>query len=161
MNRRTFNRNLGVLSAAAFAGLTACLPDKKKQNPTFLVVSSWQTVNIGDIAHTPGLLALIDQYFPEAQYYLWPRDIEGFGVEAMLKKHFPKLQILKANRPGDTEVVMSEQIQQVFDACDVLLHGSGPHVLEINKIACWKQYTDKPYGVCGLLSKKSIPSWKR
>lgn len=161
MNRRTFHKTFGLLSAAAFTGLAGCLPAEKQAAPTFLIVSGWQTVNIGDIAHTPGLLALIDQYFPQANYYLWPRDIEGYGVEEMLKTHFPKLKILKTNKPGDTEVAMTEQVRAVFEACDVLIHGSGPHVLEINKIKLWKEQTGKPYGVCGVTEQRLSPELEK
>jgi hypothetical protein len=36
--------------------------DKKKR---ILLRSSWQTINIGDIAHTPGVLALLERYLPQ------------------------------------------------------------------------------------------------
>ncbi len=32
-----------------------------------LLRSSWQTVNIGDIAHTPGMLALLERYRSDAE----------------------------------------------------------------------------------------------
>ena len=38
----------------------------QKKPPRILLRSSWQIVNIGDIAHTPGVLALIEKYLPEA-----------------------------------------------------------------------------------------------
>ena len=34
--------------------------------------SSWQTVNIGDIAHTPGVLHLLEKHIPEAEVRLRP-----------------------------------------------------------------------------------------
>lgn len=156
MNRREFGRNLGFFSIGALTGLFSC-KNLEKKAPTFLIVSGWQTVNIGDIAHTPGLLALIDQYFPDAKYYLWPRDIEGFGVEDMLLKHFPKLKILKTNKPGITDILMTKEIKSVFDSCDILLHGSGPHVLEKHKIKLWIDNTNKPFGVCGVTEQKITP----
>ena len=36
-----------------------------------LLRSSWQTVNIGDIAHTPGMLALLERHWSEAGIRLW------------------------------------------------------------------------------------------
>ncbi len=157
MNRREFNRNLGLISIGAISGLYACGIKSKSNSPTFLIVSGWQTANIGDIAHTPGLLALIDKYYPDSQYYLWPRDIEGYGVEEMLKKHFPKLKILKTNKPGTEDISMTEEIKAVFDSCDILLHGSGPHVLEKYKLKLWMENTDKPYGVCGVTVQNIYP----
>jgi len=35
--------------------------------PSILVRSFWQTVNIGDIGHTPGLLALLEKHLPEVE----------------------------------------------------------------------------------------------
>lgn len=59
MNRRTFLKQTGAFSAALF--LPACLNKVKeeKKKPYLLVVSGWQDVNIGDIAHTPGLLHIL------------------------------------------------------------------------------------------------------
>ncbi|MGK7394899.1 MAG: polysaccharide pyruvyl transferase family protein [Candidatus Cyclobacteriaceae bacterium M3_2C_046] len=156
MKRRAFNRNLGLISLGAFSGLFSG-KNQKTKSPTFLIISGWQTENIGDIAHTPGLLALIDKYFPDAAYYLWPRDIEDYNVEGMLKKHFPKLKILKTNKPGVTDISMTDEIKAVFDSCDMLLHGSGPHVLENYKIKLWIDNTDKPFGVCGVTEQKIYP----
>jgi len=38
--------------------------------------SSWQTVNIGDIAHTPGVLALLEKHLPHAEIRLWPSKVD-------------------------------------------------------------------------------------
>jgi len=67
MIRREFNRNLGLISIGALSDLHSCILKPESKNPSFFIVSSWQKVNIGDIAHTPGLLSLIDQYFPKFQ----------------------------------------------------------------------------------------------
>jgi hypothetical protein len=48
-----------------------------------LLRSSWQTVNIGDIAHTPGVLALLERDLPEVEVRLWPSSV-GNGVGEML-----------------------------------------------------------------------------
>lgn len=147
---------MGLVSIGTLSGLFSC-KNLNKKAPTFLIVSGWQTVNIGDIAHTPGLLALIDQYYPEANYYLWPRDIEAYGVEDMLLRHFPKLKILKTNKPGETSIPMSNEIKTVFENSDILLHGSGPHVLEQFKIKLWMEHTNKPFGVCGVTEQTIYP----
>ncbi len=42
--------------------------------------SSWQTVNIRDIAHTPGVLALLEKYMPDVEVRLWPTSVAE-GVE--------------------------------------------------------------------------------
>ncbi len=55
MDRREF---LGL----ALAGLCAShLRAAVRRAPRILLRSSWQVVNIGDIAHTPGVLALLEK----------------------------------------------------------------------------------------------------
>lgn len=108
-----------------------------------LLRSSWQTINIGDIGHTPGVLALIERYLPDAEVRL-TGDV-GQGVRDMLLARFPRLVIL-----GD-----DEQIQQALAECDFLLHGSGPYLVAPNVIERWRQTTGKPYGVYGI----TLPPW--
>jgi len=50
-------------------------------------------VNIGDIAHTPGVLALIEKHLPEAEVCLWASGDLTAEVAAMEHKRFPKLRI--------------------------------------------------------------------
>lgn len=64
-----------------------------------LIRSSWQTANIGDIAHTPGLLALLRRHLPEARLALWPGRLDR-GVDGMLRRHFPDVEILGPQDPG-------------------------------------------------------------
>ena len=45
--------------------LQACSGTGKNGKPTILIVSGWQDVNIGDIAHTPGLLNIMQKYLPD------------------------------------------------------------------------------------------------
>jgi len=67
--------------------------------------SSWQTVNIGDIAHTPGMLALFEKYRPEDEVTLWPNKVDR-GVEEILRARFPKLKIAKTK--GEKEAALAE-----------------------------------------------------
>ena len=67
MQRRTFLQ----LSAAATAAIaTRPVFAASARPPRVLVRSAWQSVNIGDIAHTPGALALLERHFPEAELTL-------------------------------------------------------------------------------------------
>jgi hypothetical protein len=61
VRRRWFAKTLvgSLVVSAAVAG-----------RPRILLRSSWQVVNIGDIAHTPGVLALIEKHTPEAGFAL-------------------------------------------------------------------------------------------
>ena len=106
MNRRTFLKQTGAFSAALF--LPACLNKVKeeKKNPYLLVVSGWQDVNIGDIAHTPGLLHILQTHLPEATITLWKRS-KSEKVEALLKKNFPEIEILYGNPDKDFTITDS------------------------------------------------------
>ena len=137
MNRRNFLSH----STAALTG-AALLPKlcaAEKRAPRILLRSSWQTVNIGDIAHTPGVLAILEKHFPEAEVRLWPSSV-GNGVGEMLRARFPKLIILQD----------AEAKQTAFAECDFLLHGSGPSLVAERDVARWSRETGKPYGVFGI-----------
>lgn len=110
---------------------------RKSKPARVLLKSSWQTVNIGDIGHTPGMLRLLEKHLPEVEVTLWPSHI-GDGVEEMLRRNFPRLRI-----------AMGGAARQAFDECDFLLHGSGP-ALAAEEVALWRKATGKPYGACGI-----------
>lgn len=134
MNRRHF------LDTALIATLaTSARAADAKRPARLLLRSSWQTVNIGDIAHTPGVLALIEKHLPGVEVRLWPSKVDN-GVEEMLLARFPKLQIVKG----------AEAFKAAFAECDFLLHGSGPSLVAQNDVARWAKETGKPYGVYGI-----------
>lgn len=134
MNRRTF------LQASFVASLASALPAADRTGPRRMVLrSSWQTVNIGDVAHTPGVLALLEKYLPEIEVRLWPSNV-GNGVEEMLLKRFPTLKIIKTR----------DDISTAFAECDFLLHGSGPSLVAQKDVARWRSETKKPFGVFGI-----------
>ncbi|MEX2606780.1 MAG: polysaccharide pyruvyl transferase family protein [Kiritimatiellia bacterium] len=108
-------------------------------NKKILLRSSWQTVNIGDIAHTPGLLTLLEKHLPEHEVWLWPTDVRN-GVEGLLRQRFPYLRIVQTE----------SDIEAAFAECDFLLHGSGPYLVGAEEVARWRNATGKPYGVFGI-----------
>ena len=61
-----------------------------------LLRGSWQTKNIGDIAHTPGFLNLAARFMPETEVRLWPCAID-LGVREMLLANFPGLRIAETD----------------------------------------------------------------
>ncbi|MEJ7592816.1 MAG: hypothetical protein WKF77_14810 [Planctomycetaceae bacterium] len=63
MNRRNF---LQATVAAFAASASTVIFAREKVLTKILLRSSWQTVNIGDIAHTPGMLALLEKHRPDA-----------------------------------------------------------------------------------------------
>lgn len=137
-NRREFGFSLGGLVAGSLAGIGSAAGRDRKP-PRILLRSSWQTVNIGDIGHTPGVIALLEKHFPEAQVTLWPSSVAD-GVEPMLRRRFPKLSIVKT----------SQEISEAIKTHDFLLHGSGPSLVAEKDVARWRKETDKPYGVFGI-----------
>ena len=93
MNRRTF---LASASAAALVtALRAAAPAGRATR--ILLRSSWQIVNIGDIAHTPGVLTLIERTLPKAEVRLWASGDLSEEVIAMEHRRFPQLQIVKGS----------------------------------------------------------------
>lgn len=136
MKRRHFLKtSLASTATAPLAFAQSATPGKK-----ILLRSSWQTVNIGDIAHTPGMLTILERHLPEYEITLWPGRVDN-GVDKMLMKRFPKLKIMEKT---------SEAKQEAFDSCDFLLHGSGPSIVAQNSILEWKEKTGKPYGIGGV-----------
>ena len=162
MDRRKFIENMALAGIAV--SWQGCSPGSDKQSEvttaaTFLIVSGWQTVNIGDIAHTPGLLVLLEKWFPGAKFYLWPKSVEGYGVPEMLQANFPNLTILPGTA-GGKEIVMTPRLQQVFEEADMLIHGSGPSVMGWKKLQLWLEETDKPFGIMGTTIQSVWPELK-
>src|SRR5688572_33162525 len=86
----------GSFAAGVVAGLrtgTSFAADKTPRR--ILLRSSWQTVNIGDIAHTPGMLALLEKHLPHARVTLWPNALSR-GVDELLRRRFPGLRIAQS-----------------------------------------------------------------
>ncbi len=136
MKRRNFLKT--TLAAAAFPAVATAQAEKPKKK--ILLRSSWQTVNIGDIAHTPDMLTLLEKYLPDCEITLWPSSVDN-GVEEMLNKRFPKVKIL-----GKEAGLKAE----VFETYDFLLHGSGPGIVGQKSLIEWKEKTGKPYGIAGV-----------
>ncbi len=131
LNRRHF--------LASLACAVATLPARSDRMPRrILLRSSWQTVNIGDIAHTPGMLALLEEHLPTDRVTLWPKGLNA-EVERMLLDRFPRLSI--ARTEADQEAALSE--------CDFFLHGSGPGLVGAAE-AGRAQQAGKPYGFAGI-----------
>lgn len=134
MNRRNF-----LASTFAASALPAFAEAQTKAKKRILLRSSWQTVNIGDIAHTPGMLHLLEKHLPEYEVTLWPSSVDN-GVAEMLMARFPKLKIMAAT---------DEAKKEAFETHDFLLHGSGPGI-SWQSTAEWTEKTGKPYGIGGV-----------
>ena len=95
ISRRNWLKKTGII-AAGMAFPELILSCTKKQNPTILLVSGWQDVNIGDIDHTPGLLHVLETFLPESKIILWKKS-NGEEVKKLLNKNFPKVKIIYGN----------------------------------------------------------------
>lgn len=148
MKRRDF-LHTALVGAAALA--TASAQDTPSaRRPKILLRSSWQTVNIGDIAHTPGVLTLLERHLPEADITLWPSRVDN-GVDAILHQRFPRLKIAQG----------ADALATAFKECDFLLHGSGASLVAERDVTRWSKETNKPYGIYGItLPVKSSASTK-
>ncbi len=132
ISRRAF------LATAAAWSASCAASEASSRRPRILLRSSWQTVNIGDIAHTPGMLRLLDEHLPNVDVTLWPNQLSD-DVRALLLKRFPKLRI----------AVTEEERREAMSGCDFFLHGSGPGLVGVKEARAW-QASGKPYGFGGV-----------
>lgn len=117
--------------------------------PRILLRSSWQVVNIGDIAHTPGVLALLEKHLPEAEVRLWASADLSAEVAAMQHRRFPHLRIVQGSIGADGRA-SSAELGEAVGWCDFLLHGSGPSLVAAGDVAAFVKHTGKPFGVYGI-----------
>lgn len=132
LTRRRFLAASALAAAASRTSPAAWRPRR------ILLRSSWQTVNIGDIAHTPGMLRLLEQHLPDVEVTLWPSSVSD-GVEALLLARFPKLRFART----------TAEKREALEQCDFCLHGSGPSLVGAAAIKSWMA-TGKPYGIGGV-----------
>ncbi|MCA9151082.1 MAG: polysaccharide pyruvyl transferase family protein, partial [Planctomycetales bacterium] len=138
MDRRSFLSCCGLSTCGlAFESSLAAATQSRSR---ILLRSSWQTVNIGDIAHTPGVLSLLRKHLPDVEVTLWPSHVDN-GVEQLLLTEFPQLKIAKPK---------SKALELAFEECDFLLHGSGPSIVAEHDLHRWREETGKPYGIYGI-----------
>src|SRR3954451_1178243 len=149
MNRRSFLASL--ISAPLAAQLAAAAGGRP---PRILVRSLWQTVNIGDIAHGPGMLQLFAEQLPEAEITLWPSKTDR-GVGEMLAKNFPKVRVIEGSVDKQTGEPSNDGIKQAFAECDFFVHGSGPGLVALEQMRAWHQVTGKPFGVYAVTLSQS------
>ncbi len=119
-----------------------------RRRPKLLVRSCWQTVSMGDVADTPGLLTLLERHLPKAEITLWPSRLDN-SVRAMLTREFPHVRIVEGTVGNDGQPDQPE-LQKAWERCDFLLHGSGPSVVAEAHLRGWLEHTGKPFGVFGV-----------
>lgn len=150
MERRKFIKDLAAFAALPIAAplMGAISSGTIKPNAKILLRSSWQTVNIGDIGHTFGIMELFNTYLPGAEVTLWPNNLEN-GVDELLKKSFSQLKLA----PGKIDAAgkpTTPELRQAFETCDIMVHGSGPWIVVPQDLAAWHKQTAKPFGMYGI-----------
>ena len=142
------NRRALLLSALPLSAALARLARAAGKRPKHLLLrSSWQTVNIGDIGHTPGLLRILETHLPDVQVTLWPTSVDR-GVGELLQRVFPKLRIAEGKVVAGKPTTPA--LETAFREADLLVHGSGPSVVAQADVAAWRDVTQKPYGIYGV-----------
>lgn len=119
------------------------------QRPVILLRSSWQTVNIGDIAHSPGLLRALQRYIPEANLILWPNHVDR-GVREMLRHHLPDVSLAEGTLNAN-DCASTPELAAALAKADFFLHGSAPCLAGKEQVAAWRRLRPgSPYGFFGV-----------
>lgn len=114
-----------------------------------LLRSGWQIENIGDIAHTPAMLALIEKYIPDAVVTFWPWYHHHLESEIiMLKKRFPKIKMVEGKLDAQGKAP-NRELESAIKNADFLLHNSGPATIAWADLVYFKKL-GKPFGVFGV-----------
>ena len=132
----------------AVAGSVACRSAFSARPPRILLRSSWQSVIIGDIGHTPGALDLIGKHLPEAAVTLWPGKL-GDGSLDLLTRNYPKLTIAEGSLDSRNKPT-SAALSKAWEEADLYLSGSGSGFPASNHAVAFQQATGKPVGVFGV-----------
>ena len=145
--RRHFLKGISSLLAGGFAPWVRSKESVVGVPRKVLLRSSWQSVNIGDIGHTPGALALLWKYCPELEITLWPGKLEH-GSRDFLKDAFPKLRFAEGSVGKDGKPTTPE-LGRAWAEADLYLNGSGSGFAGSHHAIAFRRATGKPVGVFG------------
>jgi hypothetical protein len=139
----TRRRALGMAGAATYLPKLRAAAGKR-----ILLRSSWQSVNIGDIGHTPGALSLLWKHLPGCEITLWPGKL-GHGSRELLTRGYPKLKIAEGG-VGDDGKPTTPELRRAWEEADLYLSGSGSNFPASNHALAFRRATGKPVGVFGV-----------
>lgn len=120
------------------------------QPQTILLQSAWDTVNIGDIGHTPGTLRIIEQHLPEVRIILWAMKLDP-RVTEMLRRRFPKVEIVQGSLSGKSE--RDERLREAIQRSDLFIRNSG-----MGQDISFMEYCRKVGKSYGLYGQSYFPS---
>ena len=158
MNRREL-----LASLAALGVVLPTRPRSQTRPRNILWRNAWAVVNIGDIGHVPGALALLRHYIPEATVTLWAQQdlvlrgpiarrarLPDGSVDAatVSRKVIPDLKVVhgrldEAGRAGDPD------LEAAIAAADIMVVGSGAGVNAGADQLRFHARTKKPIGIFG------------
>ena len=99
------------------------LDTSETRAPKIMLCYSWSHSNIGDIAITPSMLNLIQQYIPTAEVTV-VANAKAKATEAYLTKRFPNCRVVES--PFNMRIEQnSKEFQEAFDQADIVLYNSG------------------------------------
>ena len=162
VNRRRFLSSVAAAGAATL--LSACRHHggfrAAGRAPCILLRGSWQSVNIGDIGHTPGAIQMIRRWCPDARIILWAGGVER-GAKELIERAFPDVQIIPPDTGPDGRLLYSgtmvddagrptiPALAQAWEEADVMIHGSGSDFGARRHLTAFHRATGKPCGVFG------------
>jgi hypothetical protein len=118
------------------------------QGRRVLVVAGWQAVNIGDVAHVPSLLALMERELPGVSATVWPYRALPEEVVGVIRGRFPGVTLLEST--PDPGAIEDGAVLAAMDEADLLLHGSGPATLGWRHCEAFARRTGRGFGVYGV-----------
>jgi hypothetical protein len=154
-----------LLASLAALGITGIPPTSKVQarRPNILWRNAWAIVNIGDIGHVPGALALLRHYIPEATVTLWAQqDLVFRGTIAqrarfrdgtvdattVSRKVIPDLKVVYG-RLDEAGRATDPDLEAAVAAADIMVVGSGAGVNAGPDLLRFHARTSKPIGIFG------------
>lgn len=117
----------------------------RRPRPTVLLRSSWQTVNIGDMAHSPGAITALSA--SGVDVILWPRQFAERERE-MFEREFPDVTVVEG-QVSEGGVFSTSELRAAWESADVLVHGSAATIVEREAFELWRA-SGRPYGYFGV-----------
>jgi polysaccharide pyruvyl transferase WcaK-like protein len=136
ITRRHFFGTVSAVLATAAAQRGRASFAKPK---TILLKSAWDTINIGDIGHTPGTLRILEQHLPEVPLILWAVALDE-RIEALLRRRFPRVEIVRGRLADPT-------VQTALARADLVIHNSS--MSQDTSLFAWCRQAGKPFGLYG------------
>jgi hypothetical protein len=159
MNRRELLTTLAALGVAAVPARAT----GQTRPLNILWRNAWAIVNIGDIGHVPGALALLRHYIPEATVTLWAQqDLVFRGAIAerarfpdgvidattVSRKIIPDLKVVYG-RLDEAGRADNPELEAAIVAADIVVVGSGAGVNAGADLVRFHTRTKKPVGIFG------------